>query len=139
MLPVLKMAAPAEDVETPDREEAVKTCIVALEDGSADVSVLKKLARLCSQNPVHEPLSPVSPGFSAPLTPSPMDGAARPLTASKSDYWTHDKLFDHLFSALVKFLDPRKVSAMWERNLNSMLIARVLMHSIRMPKNSSMA
>ncbi|KAH9894282.1 clasp N terminal-domain-containing protein [Cubamyces lactineus] len=105
---LLKMAAPAEDVETPDREEAVKACIVALEDGSADVSVLKKLARLCSQNPAHEPLSPVSPGFSVPLTPSPMDGAARPLTSSKSDYWTHDKLFDHLFSALVKFLDPHK-------------------------------
>ncbi|CDO74043.1 hypothetical protein BN946_scf185043.g93 [Trametes cinnabarina] len=105
---LLKMVAPSEDVGTPDREEAVNTFIVALEDGSADVAVLKKLARLCSKNPVHEPLSPVSPGFSAPLTPSPMDLAARPLATGKADYWAQDKLFDRLFSALVKFLDPVK-------------------------------
>ncbi|KAJ2965535.1 hypothetical protein NUW54_g14086 [Trametes sanguinea] len=139
LLPVLKMAAPSEDVGTPDREETVNTFIVALEDGTADISVLKKLARLCSKNPSHEPLSPVSPGFSAPLTPSPMNIPARPLETGKVDYWAQDKLFDRLFSALVKFLDPHKVSAMRSRNLNSMLIARVLMHSIRMPKNSNMA
>ncbi|KAI9067582.1 hypothetical protein FKP32DRAFT_1588408 [Trametes sanguinea] len=105
---LLKMAAPSEDVGTPDREETVNTFIVALEDGTADISVLKKLARLCSKNPSHEPLSPVSPGFSAPLTPSPMNIPARPLETGKVDYWAQDKLFDRLFSALVKFLDPHK-------------------------------
>ncbi|OSC99183.1 hypothetical protein PYCCODRAFT_1480052 [Trametes coccinea BRFM310] len=105
---LLKMAAPSEDVGTPDREETVNTFIVALEDGTADISVLKKLARLCSKNPSHEPLSPVSPGFSAPLTPSPMNIPARPLESGRVDYWAQDKLFDRLFSALVKFLDPHK-------------------------------
>ncbi|KAI0356623.1 hypothetical protein OH77DRAFT_1423568 [Trametes cingulata] len=104
---LLKMAAPLED-GTPERDETLNTYIVALEEGSADVAALKKLARLCSQNPAHEPLSPVSPGFAVPLTPSPLDGAARPLPTSKSDYWTQDKLFDRLFAALVKFLDPRR-------------------------------
>ncbi|KAI9001213.1 clasp N terminal-domain-containing protein [Trametes punicea] len=105
---LLKMAAPAEDDVAQDREETVKTFIVALEDGSADVAVLKKLARLCSKNPVHEPLSPVSPDFSVPLTPSPLEGAVMPLATGKVEYWMQDKLFDRLFNALVKFLDPRK-------------------------------
>ncbi|KAH9853750.1 clasp N terminal-domain-containing protein [Lenzites betulinus] len=107
---LLKMAAPSalEGGGTPDGEDALQSYIVALEEGSADVPVLKKLARLCARNPADEPLSPVSPGFAAPLTPSPMDGAARALASSRSDYWTHDKAFDRLFAALVKFLDPRK-------------------------------
>lgn len=138
MLLVLKMAAPVEDAGSPERDDSLKASVVALEDGSADVAVLKKLARLCAQNPAHEPLSPASPGFAVPLTPSPMDGVARPLVTHQTDYWTQDKLFDHLFTALVKFLDPRKVSAMRRRTPNSMQIARVLTYSIRMPKNSSM-
>ena len=109
MLPVLKLPSPHEDIGTPDREETLKTYITPLEQGSADVPVLKKLARLCMQNPVHEPLSPVSPAFSVPLTPSPLDGYARQLSPSKSDYWRQDRLFDQLFNALVNFLDPRKV------------------------------
>ena len=109
MLPVFKLPSPHEDIGTPDREETLKTYITPLEQGSADVPVLKKLARLCMQNPVHEPLSPVSPAFSVPLTPSPLDGYARQLSPSKSDYWRQDRLFDQLFNALVKFLDPRQV------------------------------
>ncbi|KAI0676880.1 clasp N terminal-domain-containing protein [Trametes maxima] len=105
---LLKMAAPLEAGGTPEREETLRTYIAALEEGSADVPVLKKLARLCAQNPAHEPLSPVSPRFAAPLTPSPLDVAARTLVLSNSDFWTQDKLFDRLFTALVKFLDPRK-------------------------------
>ncbi|OJT13545.1 Protein STU1 [Trametes pubescens] len=105
---LLKMAAPVEDAGTPERDDSLKASVVALEDGSADVAALKKLARLCAQNPAHDPLSPVSPGFAVPLTPSPMDRVARPLVTHQTDYWTQDKLFDHLFTALVKFLDPRK-------------------------------
>ncbi|KAI0751370.1 clasp N terminal-domain-containing protein [Daedaleopsis nitida] len=104
---VLKIASPHEDVGTPDREQTLQPYIAALDQGSADVPVLKNLARLCTQNPVHEPLSPVSPAFSVPLTPSPLDGFARQLTPSRSDYWRQDKLFDRLFNALVKFLDRR--------------------------------
>ncbi|KAI0829465.1 clasp N terminal-domain-containing protein [Trametes gibbosa] len=107
---LLKMADSSfEEGRNPDGEDTLQTYIVALEEGSADVPVLKKLARLCSRNPAHDPLSPVSPGFAVPLTPSPFDGAAaRPLATSRSDYWTHDKSFDHLLTALVKFLDPRQ-------------------------------
>ncbi|KAI0721862.1 clasp N terminal-domain-containing protein [Cerioporus squamosus] len=105
---LLKLPTPHEDIGTPDREETLKTYIAPLEQGSADVPVLKKLARLCMRNPVHEPLSPISPAFSVPLTPSPLDGLGRQLTPSKSEYWRQDRLFDQLFNALVNFLDPRK-------------------------------
>ena len=82
----------------------------ALEQGSANASVLKELARVCSQYPVLEPRSPPLPGFSVPLTPSPVDGsAARQLVSSKSDFWTQNRTFEQLFKALVRFLDPRTV------------------------------
>ena len=103
------MAVAHEDGAAPDREEALKGFVAALEQGSADVPVLKKLAQLCSQNPVQEPRSPGLPAFSVPLTPSPVDGFARQLSPSRSAFWAHDRLLDQLFNALVRFLDPRKV------------------------------
>ena len=109
---VLKMSTAHEDRDngTPGREETLRPFIAALEEDSADVPVLKKLARLCSQNPVQEPRSPGLPAFSVPLTPSPVDGFARQLSSpSGSEFWTSDRLFDQLFNALMRFLDPRKV------------------------------
>ena len=100
-----------EESGTPSREETLKSFVVALEQDTADVAVLKKLAQLCMQNPVIEPLSPVSPAFAIPLTPSPLDGSARQLAQTNSDYWTQDRLFDQLFNALVRYLDPQKVRA----------------------------
>ncbi len=109
MLPVLKMPTLHEDrdSETPGREETLRSFIAALEEDSTDVLVLKKLARLCTQNPVYEPLSPVSPAFAAPPTFSPVDGFARQQPQTTSEYWTQDKLFDQLFNALVRFLERR--------------------------------
>ncbi|RDX53151.1 hypothetical protein OH76DRAFT_76865 [Lentinus brumalis] len=106
---LLKLPTPHEDIGTPDREETLKTYIAPLEQGTADVPVLKKLARLCMQNAVHEPLSPISTAFSVPLTSSPLDGfGGRQRSPSTSEYWRQDRLFDQLFNALVNFLDPRK-------------------------------
>ncbi len=108
--PVLKLPTSHEDIGTPDREETLKTYIAPLEQGTADVPVLKKLARLCMQNAVHEPLSPISTAFSVPRTSSPLDGfGGRQRSPSTSEYWRQDRLFDQLFNALVNFLDPRKV------------------------------
>ncbi|KAI1792902.1 clasp N terminal-domain-containing protein [Ganoderma leucocontextum] len=106
---LLKMPIPHEDRDsgTPGREETLKSFITALEQDSTDVLVLKKLARLCTQNPVNEPLSPMSPAFSGPPTLSPFDEFAR-QPQTKSDCWTQDKLFDQLFNALVRFLECRK-------------------------------
>ena len=110
---VLKMSTAHEDRDngTPGREETLRPFIAALEEDSADVPVLKKLARLCTQNPVNEPLSPVSPAFSGGLAVVPVDGFARQQPQTKSEYWTQDKLFDQLFNALVQFLERRKVRA----------------------------
>ncbi|KAH9943078.1 clasp N terminal-domain-containing protein [Epithele typhae] len=89
-----------------DRESAVRALVAALEDDSADVAALKTLARLCAHNSLREPLSPSSPAFSVPLTPSFIDGSGNQL--SRSEFWEKDKLFDRLFNALVKFLNPKR-------------------------------
>lgn len=82
--------------------------ISALEEGSADVLVLKKLAGLCMQHRVDEPMSPLSPAFSVPVSPSPAFGSSRSLPSLKSELWTVHKNFDRLFNALIKFLDPQR-------------------------------
>lgn len=115
---VLKISTAHEDVG----EQTLQTYITALEQGSADVPVLKSLAHLCAQNPVHEPLSPVSPAFSVPPSPS--------LSPSRAEFWTQDRLFDRLFNALVQFLDFRKVGACDSGPWAEWLIAHVLMHII---------
>ena len=138
-----------EDASAPDSEDALQTLLAELEQGSADVPVLKKLARLCTQNPVHEePRSPASPAFSVPLTPSPVDGSARQLSSSDSEFWLRDKLFDRLFNTLLRVLDPRKVSLhhchrdgtlRCIRSRADLRFTLVLMHSIRALMSWNMA
>lgn len=95
--------------EPSDRQEELEGHIAALEHGPADVLVLKKLALLCRENPVNEPISPISPDFSGPFSPSPSYGTARSLHGLKSDLWSEGKAFERLFAALVLHLDPSKV------------------------------
>ncbi|KAH9951783.1 clasp N terminal-domain-containing protein [Amylocystis lapponica] len=102
---------------TPLREQDIADCvrelqdhISALEQGLADVLVLKKLALLCSQTrvPADEPTSPLSPAFSVPLTPSPLIGSSGNSSSLASDIWSQNKNFDRLLSALLEFLDSKK-------------------------------
>lgn len=95
--------------EPSDRREELNSYIAQLGKGSADTRVLKKLAILCRLSPVNEPLSPISPALSDPSSQSPVFGSSRTLPLLKSDLWTQGKLFDRVFDALVKFLDPGKV------------------------------
>ncbi|KIP12816.1 hypothetical protein PHLGIDRAFT_97512 [Phlebiopsis gigantea 11061_1 CR5-6] len=94
--------------EPSDRREELDGLIAALEQGPADVRVLKKLALFCRQHPVNEPISPISPDFSGPLSPSPSFGTTRTLPDLSSDLWIQDKAFERLFAALVQSLDPCK-------------------------------
>ncbi|KAL4241509.1 CLASP family protein [Abortiporus biennis] len=93
-----------------DLRQELSSCIGRLEDGTADVQILKKLAILCKENPVNEPISPISPAFSDPSSPTPAFGASYSLPSLNSDLWTHDKTFDRQLNALTKFLDPSKSS-----------------------------
>ncbi|EJD01068.1 uncharacterized protein FOMMEDRAFT_29840 [Fomitiporia mediterranea MF3/22] len=77
----------------------LKQCISDLEDGMADASTLKKLALLCSDNPVHD------------------DSLDMDRTM-----WSKERIFDRMFDALMKFLTPEKTEeeleygliALWE-------------------------
>ena len=95
--------------ELSDRKAELNGYISALEEGLADVLVLKKLVHLCRQNPVNEPISPISPDFSDPATPSPLFGRTRTLPTLRSDLWHQDKSFERLFNAVVQYLDPARV------------------------------
>jgi CLIP-associating protein 1/2 len=103
--------------EPSERKEELNECIAALEQGLADVLVLKKLALLCRQNPVNEPISPITPDFSDPASPSPFLGRTRTLPSLRQDLWHQDKTFERLFNVLVQYLDPARVCISWKPSL----------------------
>ncbi|OCB84439.1 hypothetical protein A7U60_g8425 [Sanghuangporus baumii] len=86
---------------------ALKNCISALEDGSADAATLKKLALLCLDNPVLDEASDMSLSSSFLASPTPRNGRLEKLQTEES-IWRKEKLFDRMFDALKKFLTPDK-------------------------------
>ncbi|THH33792.1 hypothetical protein EUX98_g406 [Antrodiella citrinella] len=106
--------------EPSDRRTELNVCVSTLENGTTDVQVLKQLALLCKANPVNEPMSPISPGYSDPLSPSPLFGNGKASSSElvlKSDLWTQEKAFDRLLNGLIKFLDTNKNAADLEYGL----------------------
>ncbi|KAI0080767.1 hypothetical protein K474DRAFT_1657611 [Panus rudis PR-1116 ss-1] len=95
------------EVPSTGRREELNEYIQQLEQGSADIAMLKRLVLFCRQNPVNEPLSPISPALSDPLSPTPLFKASS-HPSLKSDLWTQDKTFDRLFDALVNYLNPNR-------------------------------
>ncbi|EGO01747.1 hypothetical protein SERLA73DRAFT_166267 [Serpula lacrymans var. lacrymans S7.3] len=106
-------------VETDDRVQELESYITALGEGTADVSVLQKLAQLCMSNPASESdaTSPLSPGLGLPLSPSPFISVARPLPPFIPDLWTKDKSFSRLLNALFDYLKPSRVTEELEYGL----------------------
>jgi CLIP-associating protein 1/2 len=85
--------------------------IAALDQGTADVSILKKLATFCVAHPsVDAAISPLSSCLSMPASPSPFISSAGILPSLKPELWTENRSFSRLFNALQKFLSPDKVS-----------------------------
>ena len=91
--------------EASDRKDELNSYIDALEHGTADIRVLKKLALLSMASPMDEPISPISPA----LTGSQF-GTAHSLLSLKPDLWDQDKAFERLFISLMHYLDPARVS-----------------------------
>jgi CLIP-associating protein 1/2 len=85
----------------------LKRCTVALEDGSADVKALKKLALICLDNPVDENLSSGMTSFSFPTTPP----AVSMLAQMKADQsiWGKERIFHRMLDALLGFLTEMRV------------------------------
>ena len=97
--------------EPSDRVEELNTFIFALEQGQADVPLLQKLARFCIENPAVDIFSPpLSPISLQPSSPSPFIEKSASFPTLTSQMWTKDKNFDRFFNALMKFLEPTKVS-----------------------------
>ncbi|KAI0049577.1 hypothetical protein FA95DRAFT_1581638 [Auriscalpium vulgare] len=84
--------------------------IAALDEGSANVSVLKSIAAFCVAHPSLDPLSPLSSTLSMPASPSPFLSNAVIIPSLKSDVWAENKNFSRLFKALEKFMAPERVS-----------------------------
>ena len=83
--------------------------IVALEQGTGDVSTLKNLAIFCVAHPSVDAISPLSSSLSMPASPSPFISSAAVLPSLKPELWTENRNFSRLFNALQKFLSPDKV------------------------------
>ena len=84
--------------------------IAALDQGTADVSILKKLATFCVAHPSVDAISPLSSSLSMPASPSPFISSAGILPSLKPELWTENRSFSRLFDALQKFLSPDKVN-----------------------------
>jgi len=83
--------------------------ITALDQGIADVSMLKKLATFCVAHPSVDAISPLSSSLSMPASPSPFISSAGILPSLKPELWTENRSFSRLFNALQGFLSPDKV------------------------------
>lgn len=106
---VLQQGSPLKGVKPTDRTDELVHYITALEAGSADARTLQKLALLCFENPIIDPLSSGSNGVSDPVSPSPSVINARAVPPLHKDLWTESKHFDRLFDGLTKFLTPDRV------------------------------
>ena len=83
--------------------------IMALDQGTGNVSTLKNLASFCVAHPSVDAISPLSSSLSMPASPSPFISSAGLLPSLKPELWSENRNFSRLFNALQKFLSPDKV------------------------------
>ena len=105
---VIDKGSPFKGADDKHKLSELKRFISALEDGSADVTILKKLALLCRDTALHEDLSEMNTVFSFPATPSPLNLQFNGGSL-KATIWDEEKLFDRMFDALMSFLTAQKV------------------------------
>ncbi|KAA1466154.1 hypothetical protein DENSPDRAFT_862277 [Dentipellis sp. KUC8613] len=86
----------------------LKRYIDALDDGSADVAMLKNMALFCASHPTVDPISPLSSSLSMPASPSPFISASSSLQSLKPDVWSESRGFERLWSGLKKFVVPER-------------------------------
>ncbi|KAH7345258.1 clasp N terminal-domain-containing protein [Rhizoctonia solani] len=104
----LRQASVDLDLKSTPLSVELRKNIDALADGTADESVLRRLAVICSENG-HSNAADAATGRASPVfvpsSPTNAHGGsiARPLT-SLADIWLGGKTFDKLFDALTTFL-----------------------------------
>lgn len=108
MYPVTDKGSPLTGMSRSAQLVELNRVISALEDGSADISTLKDLAHLCSDNPVQENglLDTMNLSESSyPDSPTPI---IRKLGGSKT-IWEEEKIFNRMFNALLAYLSVDRV------------------------------
>ncbi|CAE6428959.1 unnamed protein product [Rhizoctonia solani] len=103
----LRQASVDLDLKSTSLSVELRNNIDALANRTADESVLRRLAVICSENG-HSNAADVANGHASPIfvpsSPTANGGSiARPLT-SPADVWLGGKIFDKLFDALTTFL-----------------------------------
>lgn len=105
---VVDKGSPLKGADQETQLAELRRFISALEDGTADVAILKKLALVCIDNPVHDESSEENTSFSFLTTPTPANG--RLGTNTKGSLWDkNEKVFDRMFEALMRFLTLERV------------------------------
>lgn len=107
---MVKQAASPDTGRVSDYRQELNGWIAALEQGSVEPAILKKVALFCRQHPVNEPMSPISPALSDPSSPTLHGKPTSSQATLKTDFWNQDKTFDRLFNALIQVLNPSTVS-----------------------------
>ncbi|KAI5120906.1 hypothetical protein M0805_002886 [Coniferiporia weirii] len=95
--------SPYRDTDHATQLSELKSFVTALENGTADTSVLKKLAMLCLDNSVPDDYSEMSTSFSFSGSPSPMAKKLAKLNLRKT-IWDEEKIFIRMFDALLGYL-----------------------------------
>lgn len=102
--------APLKMMDVEDRVQEFQQHISALEDGTADIEALQKLAQICNTNPIPpDSASPLSSELGLPSVTSPFIAVTRSLPPLIPDMWRKDKSFERLFDGLMKYLEPPMV------------------------------
>ena len=108
--PVVGQTTSLKTREATDEVQDLQDYVAAVANGDPGIEVLQKLALMCSENPVADPPSPPpSPGLNLPTSPSPLVPPSGSLSSLHGSLWGVNRNFDHLFNALMQFLDPTKV------------------------------
>ncbi|KAG8929562.1 suppressor of tub2 mutation [Tulasnella sp. 418] len=96
----------------PETSESLRSLITSLQNGTADVHALKRLIRICANNPCSSPPSSPLPesGMLTPLSPSPFGKAdfGAEADGGGGDIWDGGRLFDQLLDSLLAYLDADK-------------------------------
>lgn len=96
------------DLDSTSLSADLRRNIDALAQGTADETVLRRLAVICAENGEPKDANGQSSPVFAPASPTSKSGIARPLT-SLADVWLGGRMFDRLFDALTGFLTHDKV------------------------------
>ena len=98
-----------------NRQQELKTYILALEQGDAGVHILKKIALLSSEHPSTDPASP-SNSSGLPGSPSPFFSSHSSIPSLHTEIWDMDRNFDRLFKALQTYCIATKVKLLTPRS-----------------------